>query len=169
MKPRAAYVIDTSYLLELYAVPGKSTKESIAEIRKRILSAAESRSPLYVTVPSIYELAKHISRIQNGNVRRRKAIHMRDAVLSSLDSGSPWTVIPSQRLDALGKLISSYVENHIHDGIDLADGTVIDEARRLRQDRYKGPRWRVHIWTKDRNLKTREPDREQNAYLGGRD
>ena len=162
----AAYVIDTSYLLELYAIPGKSTPEAITEIRKRILSAAENGSPLYVTVHSIYELAKHISRIQDGNVRRRKAIHMRDAVLSSLDSGSPWTVIPSQRLDALGKLISSFVENHIHDGIDLADGTVIDEARRLRQERYKGPRWRVHIWTKDGRLKAEEPDKEGSAYLG---
>lgn len=90
---------------------------------------------------------------------------MRDTVLSSLDSGSPWTVISSQRLDVLGKLISSFVENHIHDGIDLADGTVIDEARRLRKERYKGSRWRVHIWTKDKRLKAEEPDRERNAYV----
>lgn len=166
MKPIAAYVIDTSYLLELYAIPGKSTPEAIIEIRKRILSAAENGSPLYVTAHSIYELAKHISRIKDGNVRRRKAIHMRDAVLSSLVSGSPWTVIPSQQLDALGKLISSFVENHIHDGIDLADGTVIDEAQRLRKERYIGPRWRVHILTKDRNLKAREPDPERSAFLG---
>lgn len=68
MKPIAAYVIDTSYLLELYAIPGKSTPEAITEIRKRLLSAAKSKSPLYVTVPSIYELAKHITRIQDGNV-----------------------------------------------------------------------------------------------------
>lgn len=166
MNPVAAYVIDSSYLLELYAVPGKSTPEAIAEIRKRLLSAAESGSPLFVTVPSVYELAKHISRIRNGNVRRRKAIHMRDAVLSSLDSGSPWTVIPSKRLDALGQLVSSFVDNHIHEGIDLTDSTLIDEAQRLRQERYRGAEWRVHIWTKDRNLKAKEPDRELDAYLG---
>ena len=166
MKSVAAYVIDTSYLLELYAIPGKSTPDAVSEIRKRLLSAATSRSPFYVTVPSIYELAKHISRIQDGNLRRRKAIHMRDAVLSSLKEGTPWTIIPSQKLEALGKLISSFVENHIHEGIDLADGTVIDEAHRLRQERYKGPGCQVHIWTKDRNLKAREPDRERNAYLG---
>lgn len=166
MTPMAAYVIDTSYLLELYAVPGKSTKESITEIRKRLLSAAELRSPLYVTVPSIYELAKHIVRIRDGEVRREFAIRMRDDVLSSLDGGSPWTVIPSRRLDALGQLVSSFVENHIHDGIDLADGTLIDEARRLRRERYSGPGWRVHIWTTDGRLKAREPDAEKNAYLG---
>lgn len=166
MKSMVAYVIDTSYLLELYAIPGKSTREAITEIRKRILSAAECGSPLYVTVHSIYELAKHVVRIPDGNQRRRYAVHVKNDVLSSLAEGTPWTVIPSQRLDALGKLISSFVENHIHDGIDLADGTVIDEARRLRQERYKGPRWRVHILTKDRNLKAREPDPERSAFLG---
>ena len=42
MNQMAAYVIDTSYLLELYAIPGKSTPEAITEVRKRLLSAAES-------------------------------------------------------------------------------------------------------------------------------
>lgn len=166
MKSEAAYVIDTSYLLELYAIPGKSTPDAVSEIRKRLLSAATSRSPFYVTVPSIYELAKHIVRIPDGNQRRRYAVHVKNDVLSSLAEGTPWTVIPSRQLDTLGQLVSSFVENHIHDGIDLADGTLIDEARRLRQERYKGPGCHVHIWTKDRNLKAREPDRERNAYLG---
>ena len=166
MKPMAAYVIDTSYLLELYAVPGKSTKESISEIRKRLLSAAESRSPLYVTVPSIYELAKHIVRIPDGNQRRRYAVQVKNDVLSGLAEGTPWNVIPSQQLDALGQLVSSFVENHVHDGIDLADSTLIDEARRLRRERYRGPGWRVHIWTTDGRLKAEEPDRESSAYLG---
>ena len=166
MTPTAAYVIDTSYLLELYAIPGKSTEDAIVEVRERFQSAAERGSRLYVTVPSIYELAKHISRIQDGNVRREKAIHMRDAVLSGLDSGFPWNVIPSQKLDVLGQLVSSFVENHIYDGIDLTDSTLIDEAQRLKHERYGGPEWHVHIWTKDLRLKAEEPDRERNAYLG---
>ena len=166
MNQMAAYVIDTSYLLELYAIPGKSTPEAITEVRKRLLSAAESGSPLYVTVPSIYELAKHIVRIRDGNQRRRYAVHVKNDVLSSIEEGTPWNVIPSQQLDALGKQVSSFVENHIHDGIDLADGTLIDEARRLRRERYSGSGRHVHIWTKDRNLKAREPNVEKDAYLG---
>lgn len=166
MTTMAAYVIDTSYLLELYAIPGKSTQEAIDEIRRRLLGAAESGSPLYVTVPSIYELTKHIVRIRDGNQRRRYAVHVKNDVLSSLEKGTPWNVIPSQQFYALGQLVSNFVENHIHEGIDLADGTLIDEARRLKRERYKGSGWRVHIWTKDENLKAREPDREQNAYLG---
>ena len=169
MKPIAVYVIDTSYLLELYAIPGKSTPDAVSEIRNRLRVAAASRSPLYVTVPSIYELTKHIVRIPDGNQRRRYAVHVKNDVLSSLDDGTPWTVIPSRQLDTLGQLVSSFVENHIHEGIDLTDGTLIDEARRLRQERYRGTGWRVHIWTTDERLKAEEPDRERNAYLGGRD
>lgn len=97
MKPMAVYVIDTSYLLELYAIPGKSTPEAITEIRKRLLRAAESRSSLYVTVPTIYELAKHIVRIPDGNQRRRYAVHVKNDVLSSLTEGTPWNVIPSRQ------------------------------------------------------------------------
>lgn len=160
------YVIDTSYLLELYAIPGKSSQEASDEIRERFQSAAERGSRLYVTVPSIYELAKHIVRIPDGNLRRHYAVHVKNDVLSGLEKGDPWIVIPSREFDALGQLVSSFVENHIHDGIDLIDSTLIDEARRLKQDRYGGPEWRVHIWTKDGNLKAREPDSERNAYLG---
>lgn len=166
MTPMAVYVIDTSYLLELYAIPGKSSIEASGEIRERFHSAGERGSRLYVTVPSIYELAKHIVRIPDGHQRRDYAIRLKNNVESSLQRGDPWTVIPSRQLDALGQLVSSFVDNHIHDGIDLTDSTLIDEARRLKQERYGGPECFVHIWTKDVNLKAREPDVERNAYLG---
>ena len=56
--------------------------------------------------------------------------------------------------------------NHVLEGIDLNDGILIDEARRLKRTRYRGPGWRVHILTKDRNMKARKPDNESDAYLG---
>ena len=160
------YVIDTSYLLELFAVPGHSTQEARDEIRSRIAAAAKSGARLYVTVPSIYELANHISQVPNGNIRRSLAGRVRDAVLSSLDDGTPWTIIPSQQPDTFKKLIVSFVNNHVIQGIGLSDSTLIDEARRLKSERYGGPGWRVHIWTKDTNLKALEPDNEPDAYLG---
>ena len=166
MTPMAVYLIDTSYLLELYAIPGKSSQDASVEIRERFHNAGVCGSRLYVTVPSIFELAKHIVRIPDGDQRRHYAVHMKNDVLSGLKSGDPWNVIPSREFDALGDLVSSFVENYIHDGIDLTDSTLIDEARRLKQERYGGSQWRVHIWTKDGNLKAREPDVEQDAYLG---
>ena len=69
MNPLPVYVIDTSYLLELFEVPGYSTEVAVAEIRKRVADAARSGARLYVTVPSVYELAKHISDVRDGNLR----------------------------------------------------------------------------------------------------
>ena len=69
MNAQPVYLIDTSYLLELYAVPGHSTQKAVDEIRSRFTDAARQDARLYVTVPSIYELANHIAHISDGNVR----------------------------------------------------------------------------------------------------
>ena len=165
MNAPQVYVIDTSYLLELFAVPGCSTKEAVDEIRSRFADAVKRSARLYLTVPSIYELANHISHVPNGNVRLSLAKRLRDDVLSSLEEGVPWTIVPSQQLSAFKKLVVSFVDNHIFGDIDLSDSTLIDEARRLKDTTYRSP-WRVHIWTKDKRLKAREPDSEPRAYLG---
>ena len=165
MNAPPVYVIDTGYLLELFAVPGHSTKEAVDEIRSRVADAVERSARLYVTVPSIYELANHISHVRNGNVRLSLAKRLRDAVLSSLEEGVPWTIVPSQQLSAFKELVVSFVDNHILEGIGLSDSTLIDEVRRLKDTTYRNP-WRVHIWTKDKKLKAREPDSEPRAYLG---
>ncbi len=166
MNSLPVYVIDTSYLLELFKIPGYSTEEAIAEIMRRIADAARNGARLYVTVPSGYELAKHISGVRDGDLRSSLASQVRDAVLSGIDEGTPWTIVPSKQLDVFKELVVSFAGNHVREGIDLSDSTLIDEARRLKQTPYRGPAWRVHIWTKDRNLKAREPDNEPDAYLG---
>ena len=166
MNAPRVYVIDTSYLLELFAVPGHSTKEARDDIKSRIAAAAKSGARLYVTVPCIYELANHIADVSNGNARRSLAEQVRDTVLSSLDQGTPWTIIPSQQLDTFKKLIVSFVDEHVIQRIDLSDSTLIDEVRRLKRDIYQRRGSPVHIWTKDRKLKVYEPDSEPDAYLG---
>ena len=167
MKSPRVYVIDTSYLLELFDVPGCSTQKAKEKIKIRIAAAAQSGARLYVTVPCIYELANHIADVLDGNKRRSLAEQVRDAVLSSLDDGTPWTIIPSQKLDIFKNLIVSFVDNHvIQKGVGLSDSTLIDEAHRLKRDRYQRRGSPVHIWTKDKALKAWEPDTEPDAYVG---
>ena len=166
MNAPRVYVIDTSYLLEIFAVSDHSTKEARDEIRSRIAAATKSGARLYVTVPCIYELANHISQVPNGNARRSLAEQVRDTALSSLDDGTPWTIIPSQQLDTFKNLIVSFVDEHVIQRIDLSDSTLIDEARRLKRDTYQRRGSPVHIWTKDEALKSYEPDSEPDDYLG---
>ncbi len=166
MNPLQVYLIDTSYLLELFGVPGCSTAAAVEEVKTRVSEAAVSGARLYVTWPSVYELASHISDVADGNRRGALAGKMRDSVLSSLYEGVPWTLVPSQQPSGFREAVLQFAENHVREGIDLTDGTLIDEAARLKRTRYRGPDWRVHIWTKDRKLKAREPDTEPGAFLG---
>ncbi len=166
MNPLSVYLIDTSYLLELFAVPGCSTEKAVEEVKTRVSDAARSGARLYVTAPCVYELASHIADVADGNQRVSLAGKMRDSVLSSLDEGMPWTVLLSREARWLREAVARFVDTHVLEGIDLSDGTLIDEARRLKQTRYRGAGGRVHIWTKDRKLKAREPDQEPDAFLG---
>lgn len=51
------YVVDTSYLCELFAVPHYSTKRDVIEVRRRFKEAIKAGRRLYVSLPAIFELA----------------------------------------------------------------------------------------------------------------
>ena len=142
------YLIDTSYLLELFEVPHHSIPKARKIIISRFTTAVENKARFYVTVPSIYELANHISHVSDGNKRRSLAERVRDDVLSSLDpnQSTPWTIIPSQQLDTFKNLIVNFVDNHVIQQIGLSDSTLIDEAHRLKRERYQRRGSPVHIW-----------------------
>lgn len=160
------YVVDTSYLCELFAVPHYSTAEAISEVRKRFAAAVEAGTRLYVSLPAIFELAGHIADVPNGGLRRKLSVKLRDTVVTSGREGQPWNLLPALDMSTVERLISSFVDHSREKGMGLVDTTLIDEAARLRQTTYRGKAWRVHIWTKDQTLKAREPDDEPNAFLG---
>lgn len=160
------YVIDTSYLCELFAVPRYSTEEAISEVKRRFAVAIEAKAILYVSLPAIFELAGHIADVPEGRARRRLSKKLRDTVISSIREGLPWTLLPPLDEGTVERLINGFVELSQEKGMSLVDTTLIGEADRLRQTTYQGPTWRVHIWTKDQRLKAREPDNEPNAFLG---
>ena len=62
-------------------------------------------------------------------------------------------------LSELLRLCDVYAQQLAVQGIGLSDTALIEEARRLKT-KYNQPEDRVHIWTRDRRLKTHEPDAE---------
>ena len=160
------YVVDTSYLCELFAVPHYSTAEAISEVRKRFAVAVEAGTRLYVSLPAIFELAGHIADVSDGRLRRKLSEKLRDTVVSSIRENFPWNLVPALEMNTVEKLINGFVDHSREEGMSLVDTTLIDEAKRLRQTTYRGQAWRVHIWTKDQRLKAREPDGEPDAFLG---
>ncbi len=161
----AVFVIDTSYLLELFSVPGYSTKKAVEEIKNRFEKAFENKSRLYVPLPCIYELANHIADVPDGEIRKKLAQIIYDTVQTSVETNNPWNITPSTGLENLPDLLKKYTEEFVIQQISLTDTSVIQEAKRLKK-KYSDSRYTVHIWTKDKTQKAFEPDIEINPFLG---
>ena len=158
------YVIDTSYLLELYKVPGFSTPSSYTKIKDKFKSAIENAFQLHVPFPCILEFGNHIADVKNGKARKTLGEQFSKAIKSSIEESSPWIISPLDERLFVQKceLFSNVFLPH---RLSLTDTFVIQEAKRLK-DKYKSFKYSVHIWTKDENMKAREPDNEPDAFLG---
>ena len=146
-----AAILDTSWLLELYEVPGSSDDSRTSLVRTRTAEFVDAGGELFVTVPVLFEFANHITRVSHGNRRRTLAERLRNDIRNSLDRDFPWTIaavgadilIRSQDVLALAEKFlklsgSSY---------SFADISVIDLAEELRR-----PSKLVKIFTFDSQL-----------------
>ena len=130
-------ILDTSWLLELYQVPGDSKKERHRHVVEQAERAAQGR--MLVTVPVLFEVANHIVHVRNGDRRRKLIEQYRADVVGSLTEDAPWTVVPTLRegdillraedlVDLAGRFakMSSV-------GYSLADISVIDLTQSLQK------------------------------------
>lgn len=142
-------ILDTSWLLEFYAVPKHSRKPR----HERAIAQAEdvSSGKMFVTLPVLFEFANHLVRVEPGGRRRKLIGQYRDDVTESLIE-TPWTIVGEPdggallRADTLIELAGRFV-SHSGRGYSLADISVIDLASRLQEQRRV-----VEILTFDREL-----------------
>ena len=106
-------VLDTSWLLELYQVPGESKPERHRRVLEQAERAAQGR--MMVTVPVLFEVANHIVRIRNVSQRRKLTEQYHEDVVGSLTQETPWTVIGASQ----------------HNGILLRTQDLVDLAGRF--------------------------------------
>jgi len=160
------YVIDTSYLLELFEVPRFSNKASATTVRSFYAKAIESKSRLFVPVSCIFETANHIADVSNGAQRHKLASKLYQSVKQSLEESVPWVITPKDSPQkALPRLLTEFLNSHVRQRIGLTDTQVIEEARRLKAD-YTSFGYQVHIWTTDKRVKALEPDAELSPFVG---
>lgn len=110
MTATPVYVIDTSYLCELFAVPHCSTKKDIVEVKRRFKEAIKAKRRLYVSLPAIFELAGHIADVSDGGLRRKLSEELRDTVVSSIRENFPWNLVPALEMNTVEKLINGFVD-----------------------------------------------------------
>lgn len=164
-----ALVIDTSYLLELYHVPDLSDPAFARRVKQRFGEAVKAGHRLYVPFPVVFEVANHIAHVRDGGARKKLADLLADTVRSSVEEATPWIITPAAEdilydLSELLRLCDVYAQELAIQGIGLSDTAIIEEARRLKQ-KYNQPADRVHIWTRDQQMKPHEPDAEPDPLV----
>ena len=88
-------IVDTSWLLELYRVPGFYQETRTEGVVKATVDSVNDGGELFVTVPVLFEVANHITHVRNGTRRRDLSAKFRNDIKSSFDRESPWTIITS--------------------------------------------------------------------------
>ena len=130
-------ILDTSWLLELYQVPGDSKRERHGPVVEQARRAAQGR--MLVTVPVLFEVANHIVHVRNGDRRRKLIEQYRNDVVGSLTNEAPWTVVPTLREDDILLRAQDLVDlagrfaKVSSVGYSLADISIIDLAQSLQK------------------------------------
>lgn len=168
------YVVDTSYQLELYRVDHCFEERAHNQVKSKFAQAIDSRDRLYVPVPVLYELANHIADIKDSSNRKRLAKRLSQDVNSALEESTPWTITHlkekpdiSALMNVLRNHAERFAEKFAVEKLGLTDTAVILEAERLRK-RYRSDslrKYHIHIWTRHKAVKLREPDSEANQFV----
>ena len=85
-------ILDTSWLLELYRVPGYFKESRTTHVRTETAKLIDAGCELFVAVPVLFEVASHITHVRDGRRRRLLGKKLRDDITSSIDREHPWTV-----------------------------------------------------------------------------
>ena len=152
------FVLDTSYLLELYSVPGFSDRTFSARLREKMAGLAGAR--FHVPIGCLYKFCDHISDVSDGNRRYDLAHRIATDVGSSIEHARPWLISPSQGLNELAGFIRAFASDPTRHMVGLTNSDVIEVANVLKRKYGSSTDYRVHIWTKNTQLKAHEPDRE---------
>jgi len=130
-------ILDTSWLLELYRVPGYFKESRTLPVRTETADLVKAKCELFVTVPVLFEVASHITHVRDGRRRRTLSEKLRDDVTSSIDRESPWTLTTVGRkilfrsqdvIQLAERFLESSGPNY-----SFADISIIDLAAELRQ------------------------------------
>ena len=148
---RRAAILDTSWLLELYQVPGDSEKSRTRGVKKETVRIVNDGGNLFVTVPVLFEVASHITHVRDGNRRRSLGKKLLEDIEKSIDRDNPWTIV------AIGKDILLRSEDLVSlarrflqetgPNYSFADISIIDLATELRKRNHS-----VKILAFDRQL-----------------
>ena len=144
-------ILDTSWLLELYRVPGHFEESRTDAVKSETSELIDARFELFVTVPVLFEVASHITHVRDGGRRRSLGRTLHDDITSSIDRESPWTIGTVEReilfrSQDIIQLAERFLESS-GPNYSFADISIIDLSAELRR-----PGRAVNILTFDEQL-----------------
>ena len=145
-------VLDTSWLLELYRVPGYFEESRTPEVLNETAGIVDAGLELFVTVPVLFEVASHITHVRDGNRRRALGKKLLQDIKNSFARGTPWTIVTVGRdillrSEDVIQLANRFLESS-GPNYSFADISIIDLTAKLRR-----PERTVRILTFDNQLK----------------
>lgn len=140
---RGVCLLDTSVVLEMLRVPGKSgtLPDVDAELRAR-----QARADLVLPLATVVETGNHIG--QCSGDRHRLASAFAGLVQRSLEGKAPFTVHPFPDDDAWEEILTRFPE-WAAGGSGLGDLTIVHACEQLRA---RFPHRTVEIWSLDEHL-----------------
>jgi hypothetical protein len=152
--------------VEMLGCGRHSNKTAFKSVRERFKTANKADGHFFVPLPCLFELGDHFADVGHDELRRKFADNLLHTVRSSLNTTKPWTITPTGLPeDILPSRLERFVPLSAKEKIGLVDTFTLNEALRLKQslDTYKA---RIHIWTNDRNLKSKEPEPSRSRVFG---
>ena len=144
-------ILDTSWLLELYRVPGYFEESRTPHVRNEIADMGKAGYELFVTVPVLFEVASHITHVRDGHRRRTLGKKLLEDITKSFDKKEPWTIVAVGsdillRSQDVIRLAERFLEES-GPNYSFADISIIDLTSELRR-----PERTVRILTFDSQL-----------------
>ena len=137
---RRAAILDTSWLLELYRVPGYFDESRTLEVRNETAGIVKAGGNLFVTVPVLFEVASHITHVPDGNRRRCLGKRLLEDIKKSFARDGPWTIVALDgnvllRSEDVVRLANRFLQE-TGPNYSFANISIIDLATELRKRNY---------------------------------
>lgn len=168
------YIIDTSYLLELFRVDGCCEPSAADAVQRKFDEANDQYGSFYVPIPVLFELANHIADVKNYQRRKVLAESFCTTIVECLKDDLPWIITPPGNPQTIRELVQALHEStqrfsseFSEQKLGLTDAVVIMEAERLKKA-HPSNRLKqvcVHIWTRHKEMKAHEPDAEPDPFV----
>jgi len=171
-------VVDTSYLLEFYKIGGKETRKCWSEeghkrVKEKFDEEDKLESRFYFPIPVLFEFANHINDANN----KQKVLKCLMELIEKCQTLPNYTITPCSDAEDMEsfmvdliEIVNKFTNEFNQKPLSLTNVSIIAEVQRLEKffknnKRMQKNNLKIHIWTKNRALKGKEPDEEENPFV----